>query len=113
MEFRFPQIGEIVARDMQVELRHALEPWHVLGEEQTSGGTARYVDSSAERVQTKVSGWIDERYTLACNGAAIPLQRTEVQGEYVAGVRFKAWQPYSALLPTVHAQVPAGVRRVR
>jgi uncharacterized protein (DUF2126 family)/transglutaminase-like putative cysteine protease len=106
MEFRFPQVGEIVARDMRVELRHALEPWHVLGEEQTSGGTARYVDSSAERLQAKVSGWIDERYTLACNGAALPLQRTEVPGEYVAGVRFKAWQPYSALHPTIHAQVP-------
>jgi uncharacterized protein (DUF2126 family) len=91
---------------MRVELRHALEPWHVLGEEQTSGGTARYVDSSAERLQVKVSGWIDERYTLACNGAALPLARTEVQGEYVAGVRFKAWQPFSALHPTIHAQVP-------
>ena len=106
VEFRFPQIGEITVRDMNVELRHALEPWHVLGEEQTSGGTARYVDSSAERVQAKVSGWIDERYTLACNGAALPLQRTEVPGEYVAGVRFKAWQPYSALHPTIGAQVP-------
>ncbi|MDE8344758.1 MAG: transglutaminase family protein [Acidocella sp.] len=106
MEFRFPQAGEIVARDMKIELRHALEPWHVLGEEQTSGGTARYVDSSAERLQAKVSGWVDERYVLACNGAALPLQRTEVQGEYVAGVRFKAWQPYSALHPSIPAQVP-------
>ncbi|OYV36049.1 MAG: hypothetical protein B7Z81_07810 [Acidocella sp. 20-61-6] len=106
MEFRFPQVGEIAVRDMKVELRHALEPWHVLGEEQTSSGTARYVDSSAERLQTKVSGWVDERYTLSCNGAALPLQRTEVPGEYVAGVRFKAWQPYSALHPTIGAQVP-------
>jgi uncharacterized protein (DUF2126 family)/transglutaminase-like putative cysteine protease len=106
MEFRFPQVGEIAVRDMRVELRHALEPWHVLGEEQTSGGTARYVDSSAERLQAKVFGWVDERYTLACNGAALPMQRTEVPGEYVAGVRFKAWQPYSALHPTIHAQVP-------
>ncbi len=106
LEFRFPQVGEIAVRDMRVELRHALEPWHVLGEEQTSGGTARYVDSSAERLQAKVSGWVDERYTLACNGAALPLQRTEVPGEYVAGVRFKAWQPYSALHPTIPTQVP-------
>jgi uncharacterized protein (DUF2126 family) len=106
MEFRFPQVGELAVRDMRVELRHALEPWHVLGEEQVSGGTARYVDSSAERVQAKVSGWVDERYTLACNGAALPLQKTEVPGEYVAGVRFKAWNPYSALHPTIHAQVP-------
>jgi uncharacterized protein (DUF2126 family)/transglutaminase-like putative cysteine protease len=105
-EFRFPKLGEIAVRDMKVELRHALEPWHVLGEEQTSGGTARYVDSSAERLQAKVSGWVDERYVLACNGAALPLQRTETQGEYVAGVRFKAWEPYSALHPTIGAQVP-------
>ncbi len=106
LEFRFPQIGETVLRDMRLELRHALEPWHVLGEEQTSGGTARYVDSSAERVQVKVSNWIAERYTLACNGAALPLAQTETPGEYVAGVRFKAWQPYSALHPTIAAQTP-------
>jgi uncharacterized protein (DUF2126 family)/transglutaminase-like putative cysteine protease len=106
MEFRFPQVGEIAVRDMRVELRHALEPWHVLGEEQVLGGTARYVDSSAERLQAKVSGWVAERYTLSCNGAALPLQKTEVPGEYVAGVRFKAWNPYSALHPTIRAQVP-------
>jgi uncharacterized protein (DUF2126 family)/transglutaminase-like putative cysteine protease len=106
LEFRFPQIGEISVRDMTIDLRHALEPWHVLGEEQVTGGTARYVDSSAERVQAKVSGWVDERYTLAVNGAALPLQRTETAGEYVAGVRFKAWNPYSALHPTITPQVP-------
>jgi uncharacterized protein (DUF2126 family)/transglutaminase-like putative cysteine protease len=106
IEFRFPQIGEAAIRDMRVELRHALEPWHVLGEEQVSGGTARYVDSSAERLQAKVSGWVDERYILSCNGAALPMQRTETPGEYVAGVRFKAWNPYSSLHPTITPQVP-------
>jgi uncharacterized protein (DUF2126 family)/transglutaminase-like putative cysteine protease len=106
IEFRFPQVGETTVRDMHIELRHALEPWHVLGEEQITGGTARYVDSSAERLQAKVSGWIDERYVLSCNGAALPLQQTEIAGEYVAGVKFKAWNPYSALHPTIHAQVP-------
>jgi uncharacterized protein (DUF2126 family)/transglutaminase-like putative cysteine protease len=106
IEFRFPQVGEMTVRDMHVELRHALEPWHVLGEEQVSGGTARYVDSSAERLQAKVTGWVDERYVLSCNGAALPMQPTETQGEYVAGVKFKAWNPYSALHPTIHAQVP-------
>ena len=105
-EFRFPQFGEIIVRDMRVELRHALEPWHVLGEEQNAGGTARYVDSSAERLQMKVFGWVPERYALACNGVALPLQRTEMPGEFVAGVRFKAWQPYSALHPTIGAQTP-------
>jgi uncharacterized protein (DUF2126 family) len=105
-EFRFPQIGEVTIRDMGFELRHALEPWHVLGEEIALGGTARYVDSSAERVQTRLTGWVDERYVLACNGVAVPLSATERAGEYVAGVRFKAWQPPSALHPTIDAQVP-------
>ncbi len=106
IEFRFPKIGEVTIRDSHLELRHALEPWHVLGEEQAAGGTARYVDSSAERVQVKVSGWLDERFILACNGVGVPLQPTERQGEYVAGVRFKAWQPPSALHPTIKAQAP-------
>ncbi len=106
LEFRFPQIGLTHLRGMEIELRHALEPWHVLGEEQTSGGTARYVDSSAERVQVKVSNWVEERYTLACNGAALPLAQTETAGDFVAGVRFKAWQPYSALHPSIKAQTP-------
>ena len=106
IEFRFPQIGRVAVRDTQLELRHALEPWHVLGEEQVAGGTARYVDSSAERVQVKVSDWVEERYVLACNGVGVPLQSTERQGEYVAGVRFKAWQPFSALHPTIGIQAP-------
>jgi uncharacterized protein (DUF2126 family)/transglutaminase-like putative cysteine protease len=106
LEFRFPKLGDVAVRDIQLELRHALEPWHVLGEEQTSAGTARYVDSSAERLQVKVNGWVDERYVLAVNGVAVPVQRTETQGEFVAGVRFKAWQPYSALHPTIWAQGP-------
>ncbi len=106
LEFRFPMIGEIDLRGMHIELRHALEPWHVLGEDMTPSGTVRYVDSSAERVQVKLSGWIEERYQLACNGVAIPLSRTERTGEYVAGVRFKAWAPPSALHPTIPAQAP-------
>jgi uncharacterized protein (DUF2126 family)/transglutaminase-like putative cysteine protease len=106
LEFRFPRIGATVVRDMELELRCALEPWHVLGEEATAGGTARYVDSSVERVQAKVTGWIPERFTLACNGAAVPLAPTGRAGEYVAGVRFKAWDPPSALHPTIRAQAP-------
>ena len=93
-------------REVELELRHALEPWHVLGEEQGGGGTVRYVDSSAERVQARVAGWEAERYVLACNGVAVPLSRTGVVGEFVAGVRFKAWQPPSALHPTITAQAP-------
>lgn len=106
MEFRFPQIGTTTVRGTTLELRHALEPWHVLGEEPAAGGTARYVDSSAERVQVKVTGWVDERFVLACNGVGIPLSPTETTGEFIAGVRFKAWQPPSALHPTIQAQVP-------
>jgi len=106
LEFRFPTIGTVAVRGMQVQLKRALEPWHVLGEEAYAGGTARYVDSSVERVQAKVSGWVEERFVLACNGVAVPLQPTGAEGEYVAGVRFKAWAPPSALHPTIGAQVP-------
>ena len=106
LEFRFPTIGAIAVRETALELRHALEPWHVLGEEPTAGATARYVDSSSERVQARVSGWNEERYVLACNGVAVPLTPTERTGELVAGVRFKAWQPPSALHPTIPAQTP-------
>ncbi len=106
LAFRFPLIGEATVRGIGLELRHALEPWHVLGEEPAAGGTARYVDSSTERVQARVTGWAEERYALACNGRAVPLQRTERQGEYVAGVRFKAWAPPSALHPMIGVQAP-------
>ena len=104
--FRFPQIGETHVRGMAVELRHALEPWHVLAEAPTPTGMARYVDSSVERVQAKVSGWQPERYVLAANGVAVPLSPTERAGEYVGGVRFKAWQPPNALHPGIRAQAP-------
>ena len=106
VEFRFPRIGSVAVRETELELRHALEPWHVLGEEQVAGATARYVDSSAERVQARVVGWNDARYVLACNGIAVPLAPTERAGEFVAGVRFKAWEPHSALHPTIKAQTP-------
>ena len=106
LEFRFPTIGSVATHGAQLELSHALEPWHVLGEDPAAGGTVRYVDSSAERLQAKVQGWVEERFVLACNGVAVPLQPTDTLGEFVGGIRFKAWNPPSALHPMISAQSP-------
>ena len=106
LEFRFPRIGAVQIRGMQVELRHALEPWNALGETAGVGGTVRYVDSSVERLQVRVTGWETERFVLACNGVAVPMSATGIEGEYVAGVRFKAWNPPQSLHPTIAAQTP-------
>ncbi|MBR0649399.1 transglutaminase family protein [Roseomonas terrae] len=106
LAFRFPVIGEVTVRDVGLELRHALEPWHVLAEDQVAGGTARYVDSSAERVQARVSNWVPDRHLLAVNGVAVPLRATERAGEFIAGIRFKAWNPPSSLHPTIRPQTP-------
>jgi len=105
-EFRFPLNGRIRCREMEIELRHALEPWHVLGEENLGAGAVRFVDSSVERLQVKVTGLTAERYFVTCNGARVPLQATGVNGEYVAGVRYRAWQPPSALHPTIGVDAP-------
>ena len=105
-EFRFPYIGEFTSRGVSVELRRAIEPWYVLGEEGATGGTARYVDSSVERMQVMVRGMTDPRYRLACNGREVPLHPTGVEGEFVAGVRYRAWQPPSALHPTIPVDGP-------
>jgi uncharacterized protein (DUF2126 family) len=105
-QFRFPLFGEFAARGIHVELRGALEPWHVLGEENAAGGTARYVDSSLERVEVRVSGYNDSRYVITVNRQPLPLQPTGRVGEYVAGVRYKAWAPPSALHPTIGVHAP-------
>ena len=106
LAFRFPTIGSVGVHGIELTISHALEPWHVLGEEPVAGGTVRYVDSSLERIQARVTGWDADRYTLACNGAAVPLRQTQRQGDYVAGVRFKAWQPAGSLHPTIPAHSP-------
>ena len=106
IEFRFPRFGTVVYDGVAIELRQAIEPWHVLGEEISLGTTARFVDSSIERLQVKVTGATPGRHAVACNGRAVPLAPTGVPGEYVAGVRFRAWSPPSALHPTIGVQAP-------
>ncbi len=106
LEFRFPLWGSIAQRGLQLEVRQALEPWHVLGEEGASGATVRYVDSSLDRLQVKVRGMTDSRHLVACNGRALPLHPTGTEGEYVAGVRFRAWQPPECLHPTIGVHAP-------
>jgi uncharacterized protein (DUF2126 family) len=106
LAFRFPKAGEFAARGVQVTLRNALEPWHVMGEEGSGGGTVRYVDSSLERLELKTSGLVDARHVLAVNGVPVPLQPTGRVGEFVGGVRFRAWRPASGLHPTIPVQAP-------
>ena len=105
-EFRFPKYGDFAVFGADVELRQALEPWHVMGEEGAAGGAVRYVDSSVERLQVKVSGLAPDRYALTCNGRRVPLRPTGTVGEFVAGVRYKAWQPPSALHPLIPSHAP-------
>jgi uncharacterized protein (DUF2126 family)/transglutaminase-like putative cysteine protease len=105
-EFRFPRYGNTLVDGIDMELRFAIEPWHVLGEEVSSSGTARYVDSSVERLQVSVNGFTGGRYVIACNGRRLPMRSTGRKGEYVAGVRYRAWQPPSALHPTIAPHTP-------
>ena len=105
-EFRFPLFGEVAARGIHLVLRGALEPWHVMGEEGASGSTVRYVDSSLERIEVRATGLNGDRYLIAVNGRAIALQPTGRVGEYVAGVRYRAWQPAASLHPTIGVHVP-------
>ena len=105
-EFRFPIIGELARQNVHVELRKAIEPWYVLGEEPMGGATARFVDSSVERLQVKIRGMTDQRHVITCNGRVVPLHPTGVQGEFVAGVRYRAWQPPNCLHPTIPVSTP-------
>lgn len=105
-EFRFPSFGEVQHQGMMLRIRGAIEPWHVLGEEITSQGTARFVDSSVERIEVRVTHFAVERYQLLCNGRPVPLHSTETPGAYVAGIRFKAWQPTFGLHPRLPSDAP-------
>jgi uncharacterized protein (DUF2126 family) len=106
LEFRFPRYGKVIYEGVQIELRQAIEPWHVLGEEVSGSGTSRYVDSSVERLQVKISGMTENRHLVLCNKRVLPLHPTGVPGEYIAAVRFKAWAPPSALHPTIPTDSP-------
>jgi uncharacterized protein (DUF2126 family) len=105
-EFRFPFYGAVEHGGARLELRHALEPWHVLGEDTVARATTRTVDSSVERLEVKIIGANPERHGIACNGRRLPLTSTGRVGESVAGVRFKAWKLPSALQPTIDVQAP-------
>ncbi len=106
LEFRFPHYGTIRLQGIEMEIRMGIEPWNVLGEEMASGSTARYVDSSLEKVQVKLKGLNGSRYILLVNGRRVPLVPTGVKEEYVCGVRYRAWQPPSALHPTIGIDTP-------
>jgi uncharacterized protein (DUF2126 family) len=105
-EYRFPKIGEFTQCDVHIELRTALEPWHVLGEEPAGGATVRNVDSSLERIQVRVRGMTGNRFSVLCNGRLVPLRATGTNGESVAGIRYRAWQPPSCLHPTIPPHTP-------
>ncbi|HEX3628234.1 MAG TPA: transglutaminase family protein [Verrucomicrobiae bacterium] len=105
-EFRFPFIGDLNQRDLQIEFRTALEPWHVLGEEPAAGSTVRYVDSSLERIQVKARGLTGDRFAVTVGGHRLPLHPTGTNGEFVAGVRYRAWQPPECLQPTIGVHAP-------
>lgn len=105
-EFRFPRVGDVQVQGIDLELRTALEPWHVMGEDATATGTARYVDSSLERLQVRVTGMASDRFQLTCNQRALPLRPSGVVGEFVCGVRFRAWQPPRCLHPNIPVQAP-------
>jgi uncharacterized protein (DUF2126 family)/transglutaminase-like putative cysteine protease len=105
-EFRFPMVGQVAVRGIELTLHSALEPWHVMGEEGSTGGTVRYVDSSLERIEVRVTGLNDARHVVTVNGQALQLQPTGRFGEFVAGVRYRAWNPPSALHPTIPVHAP-------
>jgi uncharacterized protein (DUF2126 family) len=111
-EFRFPKIGEVNYQGITMQLRSAIEPWYVMGEEPGGGGTSRFVDSSLERIELVVQQFDTDRFAVLCNGVCVPMHSTAVAGEYVAGIRFRAWQPPRCLHPTIGVHTPLRIELV-
>ncbi|MGB7326361.1 MAG: transglutaminase family protein, partial [Rubripirellula sp.] len=105
-EFRFQKLGEVSMKDVKLQLRNAIEPWYVMGEEPSAGGTARYVDSSLERLEVLIDGFDPTKMAVLCNGVSIPMHPTGTQSQAVAGVKYRAWQPPRCLHPTIGIHTP-------
>ncbi|MEM9643799.1 MAG: transglutaminase family protein, partial [Planctomycetota bacterium] len=105
-EFRFPRIGSATYDDVTLTLRNAIEPWYVMGEEPGASGTTRFVDSSVERVELRAENFDVSRHAILCNGRTVPMHATGIQGTFIAGVRFRAWQPPRCLHPTIGIDAP-------
>ncbi len=106
LEFRFPVFGSVNIESTMLEIRAALEPWHVLGEESVAGNTSRMVDSALERVQITARGFDPRKRVVLCNGFRVPLRPTGLPGEFVAGIRFKAWHLTHTLHPNLKVHAP-------
>jgi len=108
VELRCPLVGSIEIAGGTIEVRNAIEPWHVLGEEVTTTGTARYVDSSLERIEVRAQGLVPERHVVLVNGAILPMRPVGGDAQ-VAGVRFRAWAPPHALHPHLGIHHPVRI----
>lgn len=111
-EFRFPVIGEMVTGDVRMELRNAIEPWYLMGEDPAGGGTARFVDSSMERLQLTLDGFDPAKHAVLCNGHQVPMHPSEITGRYLAGIKYRAWQAPRCLHPTIGVNVPLQIELV-
>jgi uncharacterized protein (DUF2126 family)/transglutaminase-like putative cysteine protease len=104
-EFRFPLYGRVQYDGVNLELRGALEPWNVMGEEGAIGGTVRYVDGSMERLQVTLRGLTAGRHIALVNGRRVPLTPIATDTA-IAGVRYRAWRAPHALHPSIAPHVP-------
>lgn len=109
LDLRCPVVGRMTVSGVELQVRNAIEPWHVLGEEATGAGTSRYVDSSMERIEIMVDGYIAERHAILVNGHVLPLRATGESHRLVGGVRFRAWAPPHSLHPHIGIHHPISI----